>query len=197
MTATDLATVQTLLPDGIDLYSEDGFVQAGQLLVDIGRQAFIGLGELLAWKVEREQVRDRAGRDAIVARYAAAWGVSRSNLHKALVNVARFPEIARPEDQTPTATYEVLSGSDSAEEAEAGMQALCEQGWGVKEVREAKALKRQGLTQAWELPYLFFRDNAIWARASDGHEVRVMTRVADDDPLVELGVGLVRYRTGT
>jgi hypothetical protein len=194
-----LATVRSLLPDGVDLHSEDGFVQAGQLLVDIGRQAFIGLGELLAWKIEREQAQDRAGREQIIARYAAAWGVSRSNLTKALVNVQRFPDVARPQDHTPTLSYEILSGSDSAEEAEAGFDAATANGWGVRQAREAKALKRQGHTELWQLPHLFWRDGAIWARGDEGREVLVMAAVpsVEDDTLIGAAVGLIRYRTGT
>lgn len=193
-----LATVWALLPDGIDLDTEEGFVQAGQMLVDIGRQVFIGLGELLAWKIDREQARDMASQEMLLTRYAAAWGVRRSSLIKALVNVTKFPEVPRPEDQVPTATYEVLSGSDTPEEAEAGLQALCENGWTVRHVREAKALKRQGLT-VWRIPRLFYRDEALWTVDEAGHSVVVLMRPPQTrgNTDVDAAVQLVRYRTGT
>lgn len=164
-----------LLPEGVDLTNEDEFIQAGVLLVDQINVARIALGELLEWKMWREHATDDESRDVIFARYAHAWGTSRTSLVKAWVLATKFPEVPRPEDVASTTAYEVLSGSATEQEAQAGMQAVAEYGLGVEKVREAKQLQARGLNKPgeWTVPYLFYRDGDIWARSSDGDEIRV------------------------
>ena len=193
----ELSVVTELIPiEQFNLALEDDFIQAGQLLVDVGRKAFIGLGELVAWKMCRERAEDEDSQSAIIARYASAWGVSRSNLVKSVVNVTRFPEVARAEDLPPTVTYEVLSGSGTPEEAETGMQTAIEQGWGSGAVREAKLLKAKGLTPEgeWRRPHLFHRDGVIWMRDEHGEEVWLAKFNPEITELVQSGVALLRYR---
>ena len=76
---TELPVVSELIPiEQYNLALEEEFIQAGQVLLEIGRKAFLGLGELVAWKMARECAEDEASRSALIARYANAWGVSRA-----------------------------------------------------------------------------------------------------------------------
>lgn len=192
---SDLSTVRELLPDGYDLAREEDFIQAGQVLVEIGRKAFLALGELLAWKIARERAEDEPSRTRIVARYASAWGVSRSNLIKALVLCERFPDVDPPADASPTLAYEIVSGSETAEEAEAGMERATSEGWGAQDVREAKMLRAKGLSEGWERPYLFCRDGFIWARNGTGDEVWIAYLNPQLTVAAQAGVALLRYRS--
>ncbi|NLF00903.1 MAG: hypothetical protein GX601_07985 [Anaerolineales bacterium] len=194
---TELPVVSELIPiEQYNLALEEEFIQAGQVLLEIGRKAFLGLGELVAWKMARECAEDEASRSALIARYANAWGVSRANLVKAVVIVTKFPEVERAEDLPPTVTYEVLSGSASAAEAEAGMRTAIGNGWGAADVREAKLLKARGLTPEgeWQRPQLFCRDNVIWLRDAAGAEVWLAQLNPELSEIVQRGIALLRYR---
>ena len=192
----ELPNVRDLLPiERFNLETEEGFVQAGQVLIEIGRKAFIALGELLAWKVHREGATDPEGLTAVIQRYAAAWGTSRSSLMKAYVNVARFEEIERPQDTTPTQTYEILSGAEDPQDAEAGFDTMLSEGWGVREIREAKMLRSLGLTEGWEVPYLFYRDGMLWGRMG-GREFWVAYMNPRRRKLVQAAVAVFRRRCG-
>lgn len=188
-----------MLPEGMDLTNEDEFVQAGAMLVDQISACMIGLGEMLEWKLSRERAFDDEGRDRIFSRYAHAWGTSRTTLMKAWVLASKYPDVERPEDVAHTTAYEVLSGSDTPEEAEAGMQAVVQQGLGTEKVREAKALQRDGHNEKgdWSVPFLFYRDGDIWARASDGGEVRVWKAVNEGDKFADAARALSRRRMRT
>ena len=193
---TSLGAVAELLPDlgKYRLDVEDQFVQAGQELVTIGRKSFIALGELLSWKIQMEHAFDSTSATAILARYSAAWGVSRSNLTKAVVLVSKHPEVAKPADMPQTTAYEIVAGSDTPEAAEAGFSKAVEDGWGVDAVREAKMLMSKGLTENWERPHLHHKDGKVWARSADGTEVWVAEFNPDLDRLTQGGIALLRYR---
>jgi hypothetical protein len=185
-----------VLPDGLDLTNEDEFVQAGALLVAHIRTCTIALGELLEWKMRQEMAVTDDSRDKIFGRYAKAWGTSHTSLVRAWVLATKHPEIERPEDIGPTAQYEVLSGSNTPEEAEAGFDAASRFDMGVEKIREAKLLQKLGLNapDEWDVPYLFYRDGDIWARASDGYEVRVWEPVNRDDPLAKKAREIAKRR---
>lgn len=170
-----LINAREMLPDGIDLTNEDEFIQAGAMLVDHINGCMLAIGELLEWKLYHEGARDDLSRDRIFARYAHAWGTSRVTLIRAWILATKHPDVARPADVSSTAAYEVLSGSETEEEAEAGMQAVAEQGLSAEKVREAKMLQRAGLNEPrdWTVPYLFYKDGDIWARDSTGDEIMV------------------------
>jgi hypothetical protein len=174
--------VLATLPQGFDLTNEDEFVQAGALLVDHIRVCTIALGELLAWKLRREMAVTDSSRDQIFGRYAKAWGTSHTSLVRAWVLATKHSSVPRPEDIGPTAQYEILSGSETPEEAEAGFEMATRANMGVEKIREAKMLQSLGLSKRedWEVPYLYFRDGYIWARASNGDRVRVWKRVEED-----------------
>lgn len=185
-----------LLPKGLDLTNEEEFIQAGILLVSIRNQAVIALGELLAWKMARENAGSDESRDAIFARYAHEWGTSRTSLVRAWVLAVKFPDVERPEDVNWTTAYEVLSGAKTAAEAEAGFEAVTSQGLGVEKVREAKLLQAEGLADGdqWSVPFMFFRGRDIWARSSDGHEVKVWESTEDESDLARAARAISRRR---
>lgn len=190
---TQYDNLSQVLPAGYDLTREDEFIQAGVHLVQLGRTCLLALGELLAWKLEREGADTDAARSELFRRYAGAWGVSLSSLVKAYVSVARFPELPRPEDANNTTVYEVLSGASDEADAEAGFDAVTQQGLTAAGVREVKALRALGLIHGWTLPYLFARDGWVWAR--DGQrQVRVAKLEAEADPLARAGLQLLRMR---
>lgn len=192
----DIAQYENLslvLPAGYDLTREEEFVQAGVHLVQLGRTCLLALGELLAWKLAREHADTDAARSELLRRYAGAWGVSLSSLVKAYVSVSRFPGLTRPEDANSTTVYEVLSGAADEADAEAGFDAVAQQGLTAAGVREVKALRALGLIAGWTLPHLFTRDGWVWAR-SDGRQVRVAKLAADTDPLARAGLQLLRMR---
>lgn len=182
-----------------NLHSEEEFLQAGSDLIALGRTCLLSLGNLLQWKLSVEGITDRAGRDKILGRYASAWGVGHSTLYKALINVAKHPEIERPQDVSSTLTYEVLAGSETAADAEAGFEAATSNGWNVKQVREVKfirALSDDKADKTWMLPALFLDDGCIWAR--NGKKLVKIATLEDvrGDDLTRAGINLIRYRCG-
>ena len=190
-----LDTVYALLPEGMDLTREDDFVQAGALLVEQINACTLALGELLAWKLVQEHAGNDASRDRVFARYAHAWGTSRTTLIKAWVLATRFPEVPRPEDVDRTTAYEVLAGSETPEQAEAGMQAVAALGLSAEKVREAKLLHKEGLSAPtdWQVPYFFRRGDDVWAR-QDGEEVLVWKASNQDRELARRAQLVARRR---
>ena len=195
MKAIELGTVQDLAP-GYDLTLEEEFVQAGIDLVDLGRRAFIALGELIAWKIAREQADTHDSRSAIINRYAAAWGVSRSNLVKSVVSVARFPDVEAPPDIPNTTRYEVVSGAVDERDAEAGMDAVTSNGYNAHEVREIKALRADGVLSSgdWNLPQLECTDDGMIVAKRGGSECIVASRVKEGGELAEIAWALIQRR---
>lgn len=190
---TQYSNLSQVLPAGYDLTQEDEFIQAGVHLVHLGRTCLLALGELLAWKLECEGAESDTARSSLFKRYAGVWGVSLSSLVKAYVNVARFPALPRPEETNSTTVYEVLSGAEDEADAEAGFDAVTQQGLTAAGVREVKVLRSRGLIQGWTLPTLFTRDGWVWAR--DGQrQVRVAKLEPDADPLAQAGMQLLRMR---
>lgn len=185
-----------ILPKGVNLENEDEFVQAGALLVEHIRTCTIALGELLDWKMRKEMAVTDDSRDRIFGRYAQAWGTSHTSLVRAWVLVNKHRDVDRPQDLGPTAQYEVLSGSDTPDVAEAGFNTVTQEGYGVEKIREAKMLQAAGLSDPndWEVPYLFIRGDDIWARTSDGDTVRVWQRDNKDDALANKAATVSKRR---
>lgn len=191
-----LATALGIIGYGYDLSREDEFVQAGVELVDHAKRAYIGLGELISFKFDMEDVgEDVARANEIYQRYAAAWGVSRSTLVKARVLADKFNEVERPLDASQTLLYEILAGSETPEEAEAGFDMALAEGWGVTEVRLAKALRAEGLVDDWECPALYYHDDGVWIERRDGTRAKVMRRSDNgaEPGMVDLGVFVLRW----
>jgi hypothetical protein len=117
---------------------------------------------------------------------------------KAWVRVAKFPDLDVPEAGaiSNTKLYEVVAGSETAEEAETGIRAVLEDDMSTEKIREAKKLQRDGLNEPgdWSVPYLFFRDGDIWGRSSDGDEVRILKAENRDDPLAQRAMQVARRR---
>ena len=197
-----LDTALAMLPEGINLASEEDFVQAGILLISQIKLNWIAIGELLEWKMRMERAMNDESRDAIFNRYAREWGTSHTSLVRAWVSATKFPEINRPEDVSHTTAYEVVSGSETPEQAEAGFQTVAQDGMGVQQVREAKALQRMGLNSPldWHVPFLFYRGDDIWGRTHDGYEVRIWTPVkhkgALEREVAKVAVAVARMRLG-
>jgi len=196
--AANLEMARQVLPEGFDLTIEEDFIQAGALIVENIRFYTVALGELLAWKMYHEGAVSDSDRERVFARYAHEWDVSRSTLVKAWVRVAKFPDLDIPEAGAlnNTKLYEIISGSDTVEEAEAGIRAALANDLSTQKIREAKQLQREGLNEhgEWSVPYLFLRDGDIWGRSSDGHEVLVMRAENRDDPLARRAHAVIRRR---
>lgn len=190
-------TADTLLVGKYDLDNWEEFIQAGRELIELGRAAFLGLGEIVSYRAEISGAKEDYGKlEQFYHDCAVEWGVSRSSVIKAHVVADKFHEVERPRDVSPTLVYEILSGAKDEEDAEAGFDKALEEGWGVQDVRIAKSLRKAGLTNGWEVPYLYFGDDgAIWAKDSQGNRVKVMRRVRDgNDELAELGLVTLRRR---
>ena len=196
--AAQLEMAREVLPEGFDLTIEEDFIQAGALIVENIRFYTVALGELLAWKMYQEEAKTDSDREKIFARYAYEWDVSRSTLVKAWVRVAKFPDLDIPEAGAlnNTKLYEIISGSDTVDEAEAGIRAAIANDMSTEKIREAKHLQREGLNEPgeWSVPYLFMRDGDIWGRCSDGDEVLVMRAENRDDPLAQRSLKVIRRR---
>jgi hypothetical protein len=158
----DLDTLRArFLPGEGEVVTEDEFIQRGADLVAVSRNSFVVLGELLDWKMSQEQCEDEISRNALVERYAPAWGVSTSGLWKAWVYANRFPGLMLPEDTSQTLAYEVMSGCATRAEAEEVLNLALAQGWSVRDVREIKNLRSRGLLEDWVRLKLAKRDGIL------------------------------------
>lgn len=183
-----LVVARTLLSFDCDPEIEDHVIEAGKELVALGRAAAVGLGELLSVRAEILNVGTDYGRmNELYKYYAQEWGVSKSTVVKAHVVADKYHDVPRPEGVSHTLVYEILSGAESEDDANAGFDIALSEGWNVMDIRVAKALRAAGLTSGWEVPTMrITEDNDIWARTHDGDWVKVLTRYRNGDNGVSL-----------
>ena len=182
------------LPEKPGLFwSWDDFVQRGADLLQLGRACYLVLGELVDLRLQTERCETDESKRALIERAAREWQISPSRLWRAWVTACAHPEVERPQDATPTLTYEVLSSTDDPEEVEERLDFVLREGLKVEDVRNLKRLEAQGVIEEWKNYRLFSNgDGEIWV--SDGMQAARVALLEGGSELTEVGIKLLRYR---
>ena len=177
------------VPDEIVTWDE--FVQRGAEVVQLARDCFMLLGELVeeGW----QRFGSPQGRRHFAGMCADAWGCSRASVTKAWVLHGANLEL--PQDAPPTLAYEIVSGEDDPESAEEALDRAVAEGWRVQDAREVKALRSQGLVDAWQRVHLSMRADGTLMARNDGEWVAIgELDVGSSEILVLAGIKLLRMR---